>query len=620
MTRWRRWIVLVALAGLASAPTARAFDDGAATFESGARLYRKQLPRLEDIPVPHVEVERPAGQAPAKAESGPKFEIRSFEVRGNTLLAPTQIDAVLTRFEGKDKSIDDVQSARDALQNLYSREGFITVAVTIPQQTVAEGTIRLQVIEARLGDVEIENPGIHWYSDSDIAERTPHLRPGAILRREDVASDLMKANTSPDLQVRPVMKPGSKPDTVDLTLDVEDRIPLHATVEIDNDRPPGSPETRAQAQVSYLNLWDLGHEGSFFYQTAVSSNPEDVKIYGGTYRAPMPWSDRQSLFYYVVKSDTTSEVVGGAGISLFGKGLTMGLRYQAALPDLPEIPWFHHTVSLGIDRKDVENDLQQPPAPPPPGEPPPPPTPAIVTPIKYLPLSLAYSFNIDTSQSQTYFQTGLYAIQSGWIQGGSRRDFQKNRGGTDDLSNPVDGNVQIVRLNFNELMRIPALLQTLAAGRFISFPEPTSSLADDWTVQLTARGQWASEPLISTEQYAAGGLDSVRGYLQSEKFGDNAVNTQLELRTPFWNPQWSGKPLPARVQLLGYFDAAELYTKNPGESQRDVYELQGIGLGLQASFFDWLTARLYASHPMTGNENHAERQDPRLNFEVSAGF
>ncbi|HXK21508.1 MAG TPA: POTRA domain-containing protein [Myxococcota bacterium] len=608
MTRRRRWVVLVALAGLASAPPARAFDDGAATFESGARLYHKELPRLEDIPVPHVEVERPPEQAPPK-ESGPKFEIRSFEVRGNTLLAPSQIDAALAQFEGKDKSIDDVQASRDALQNLYSREGFITVAVTIPQQTVAEGTIRLQVIEARLGKVEIENPGVHWYSDDDVAERTPHLRPGAILRREDVTSDLIRANTSPDLQVRPVMKPGSEPETVDLTLSVEDRIPLHATVEIDNDRPPGSPDTRAQAQVSYLNLWDLGHEGSFFYQTAVSSSPEDVKIYGGTYRAPMPWSDRQSLFYYIVKSDTTSEVVGAAGISLFGKGLNMGLRYQVALPDLPEVPWFHHSVSLGIDRKDVENDLTEQPQP---GEPPPD---TIVTPITYLPLSLAYSMSVDTSQSQTYLQTGLYAIQSGWVSGGSRKDFQANRGG-DVPGNPVDGNLEIVRLNFNQLVRVPALLQTLAAGRFIALPEPvSSSFGDDWTLQLTARGQWASEPLISTEQYAAGGLDSVRGYFQSKRFGDNAVNTQLELRTPFWTPDWSGRPLPTRFQLIGYFDAAQLYTNHPGEGQNSVYDLQGIGVGLQASLFDRVTARLYASDPLIDSS-----QDPRFNFEVSAGF
>lgn len=610
MTRSPTWLALAALVAMAGAAPSWGFEGaGASTFSSGARLYHHEIPPLQDIPVPHVEVAAPEhapGKHGAKAKpAGQTFEIQRFEVRGNSLLLPSQIDGTLRPFVGKDKGIDDVQAARDALQNLYVKEGFITVAVTIPQQTVSAGTIRLQVIEARLGKVVIHNPGFHWYSNQVVEERTPHLESGAILRREDVQVDLRRANRNPDLRVRPVLKPGKKPGTVDLVLEVHERIPLHGSLEIDNDHPPGSPPRRAQAEVSYGNLWDLGHQVSLFYQTSISHRPSDVQIYGATYRAPMPWSEGQSLFGYIVKSDTTNTVVTAPGLTLLGKGLNMGLRYQVTLPEIDDLPWLHHSLTFGIDRKDVENDLQQ-------GQI------LIPHPITYLPMSVAYDLGLDLQQSRTLFNAGLHFNRAGLVAGGSKQDFQDNRGGISP-SNPVDGNYELLRFNLDETVRAPAFLRTLAAGRFISLPAPDSpSFADDWTIHVVARGQWASQPLIPTEQFAAGGVDSVRGYLQSEEFGDNAWNAQIEVRTPFWRPRFRGTALPGRFQLVGFFDAARLYTKNPQEGQRAIADIQGIGVGLRASLFDHLTAELYAGYPML--RTVYTNRDVRLNFQVSAGF
>ena len=42
----------------------------------------------------------------------------------------------------------------------------------------------------------------------------------------------------------------------------------------------------------------------------------------------------------------------------------------------------------------------------------------------------------------------------------------------------------------------------------------------NWVTTFRADGQWASEPLISIEQFGAGGVNSVRGYHEGEVFGD----------------------------------------------------------------------------------------------------
>ncbi len=54
----------------------------------------------------------------------------------------------------------------------------------------------------------------------------------------------------------------------------------------------------------------------------------------------------------------------------------------------------------------------------------------------------------------------------------------------------------------------------------------------NWPATLRVDGQWASEPLISNEQYGAGGINSVRGYREGEVFGDTGWHVTLEQQTP----------------------------------------------------------------------------------------
>ena len=48
---------------------------------------------------------------------------------------------------------------------------------------------------------------------------------------------------------------------------------------------------------------------------------------------------------------------------------------------------------------------------------------------------------------------------------------------------------------------------------------------------LDLRGQWAPQPLISNEQFATGGRDSVRGYYDGEILGDYGVQASAEWRS-----------------------------------------------------------------------------------------
>ena len=84
----------------------------------------------------------------------PRFEIRNFQVEGNTLIAADEIEALLAPFTGKEKDFGTLQEAHEALEKAYRSRGFYMVVVTLPEQEIEKGVIHLKVVEKRIGKIK----------------------------------------------------------------------------------------------------------------------------------------------------------------------------------------------------------------------------------------------------------------------------------------------------------------------------------------------------------------------------------------------------------------------------------------------------------------------------------
>jgi hemolysin activation/secretion protein len=107
---------------------------------------------------------------------------------------------------------------------------------------------------------------------------------------------------------------------------------------------------------------------------------------------------------------------------------------------------------------------------------------------------------------------------------------------------------------------------------------------------LHADGQWASEPLVPAESYFVGGLDTVRGYIQSESIGDHAIRGRAELTTPniidipldmIWQRRKSSE-VKIEWKLAAFYDTANLWIARALVGQRDQFRLEGVGGGFRA--------------------------------------
>jgi hemolysin activation/secretion protein len=116
--------------------------------------------------------------------------------------------------------------------------------------------------------------------------------------------------------------------------------------------------------------------------------------------------------------------------------------------------------------------------------------------------------------------------------------------------------------------------------------ERNQKLPAGFSLLARVDGQLADQPLITNEQYSAGGVESVRGYHESEATGDNAVHGVVELAAP----DLLGAIGNERHRLVPYlfYDVASVWIRDPLPLQSYETNLQGAGIGVRGLLFGML--------------------------------
>jgi hemolysin activation/secretion protein len=111
-----------------------------------------------------------------------------------------------------------------------------------------------------------------------------------------------------------------------------------------------------------------------------------------------------------------------------------------------------------------------------------------------------------------------------------------------------------------------------------------------WGLQFWthAQVQWTKDPLVPNEQFAVGGADTVRGYLEAEALGDNAAVLQSELRGPSVAGTIGHGLNELRVHIFA--DLGQAIIGQPPTGTRSHFGLSSIGIGVRARFANHASA------------------------------
>ncbi|MBX9885020.1 MAG: ShlB/FhaC/HecB family hemolysin secretion/activation protein [Novosphingobium sp.] len=527
----------------------------------------------------------PPQAAPPQAEAAPEtFFIQAFDIAGVAHLSQAEVERIVYRFSGPGKTKDDVEAARKAIQDAYAAKGMEAVIVEVPVQdrdTFAQGIVQIAVAEAPAGLIRVVDSKYHslWVA----RQQVPSLKEGKPIDFKALQGDLAIANRFPDRSLNPEFKPGRVPGTVDVDLRMTDERPLHASIDLNNDNSPSTTALRTSASVRYTNLWQAGHSLAFTYIVA-PQNRAETEVFSGSYTIPLlssPWSFSVSGYH------SNSNIAATGGSAVLGRGYQVGLRAIWQLPARRTL----QTISFGPDFKSFQQRILV-------GT-----TLANSAPIRYIPFEVAYSL-------------------SG---GGDHSSYQLGLGATAGLR-VIKGEVCIIVSG----VCVPAdSFQNREQFSYENFVHVnlnlgyTRNLTSDIEAELRVAGQLADSHMVTNEQFAAGGLHSVRGYYAAEGVGDDGISSNLELRLPSLANWLAGRGSWLKwmndARFYAFADTAHLYIRNASQGQTSEYHLVGLGGGLRWRMFDKISGEVVGAVPLT-NGSVTRRGHPRVSFEMRGEF
>jgi hemolysin activation/secretion protein len=566
--------------------------------------------------------------APAKSRT---FDVRGYLIEGNNSVLPPEKFGVLSNYTGN-VDFTRVRDGLGVLQLLYHDLGFVTASVTLPQQKLTNGIVRVKVVEGRLATIKVVNN--RYFSTNNVLRSLPSLQTNILLNTKWFQPELDRANQNQDRQIYPVIGPGLEPGTSDLTLQVKDQPPLHGHMEINDKSTPGTPLLRLDTAVQYNNLWQHEQQIGFDYNFSPQEMKPDnnisqfynepmVSSYSAFYRLPLGWGNdlRQNTdnlpvdFGYdeVTHKFNLPTASGNPDLIVYGSGSTSDTPITYG----PITPIFYNALAevnsqsqqrTPTDNYNVGTKLTLP-----------------LQEFLGVQSSLLFGFDYKYYQSQTYSTNvttfGLYSIDSfgnrnlvtnlvqrlpansnqvlyylplslGWT--ASRPDklgafsFSYNQ-------NLFFAPLADAQTNFQS-----AASSSKAGGNYTTINAGLirlQNLPGDWSAVLNANGQWASEPLISNEQFALGGTSGVRGYQEGEAYGDTGWRTQFDLRAPSINvgyfPSTKGD-VPANLRVSLFMDYGQVFLLDrPQDSGHQLNEW-GTGIGFYLTAGEHFDARLTA--------------------------
>jgi hemolysin activation/secretion protein len=482
---------------------------------------------------------------PAQHAAEANFDLNEIRVDGSTVLPQEQVEEVVYPFLGPGKTAKDVEAARAALQDAYKNAGYVTVSVG-PGRWVDRGggVISLAVLERRVGRLRVMHA--RYFVPDAVRAGAPSLAPGTVPNMKQVTQDLVGLNQLPDRTVQPSLRPGRRPDLVDVDLDVADTLPVHGTLELNNRYNADTTPLRVDASLTYDNFFQRGDSATVSYSVA-PQDVRDAEIESASYLFHIPDSKMSLLFTYL---HSNSNVIALGTTDVAGRGDTAGFRLLIPLGTTTDGAGgsFTHSFSVGWDYKKfyeldtfMTNDT------------------FTRAPDTYYPLNAAYAANWTGPKSTTDVNLSLEV-------------------GLNHLGS------QTAQFDNKRYLAVPGF------SVFRATVTREQDLPDDVQLWGSLSSQVSNTPLVSSEQFGLGGADSVRGYLEAEALGDYGVSLQTELRSPdlkkYLEKKLGGALHSWRFHLFGDTGVAGIRDATGG--QRTSSGFSSVGVGTRVNLWGYL--------------------------------
>ncbi len=374
----------------------------------------------------------------------------------------------------------------DDITDYYKDHLHPFVVVEVPRQNIASGVLQLQIIESRLGNVNIT--GNHW-RDSARSLKYIQLKRNDVLDEQLLLKDLQFMNRNPFRRVDYIYEPGEKEYTTDLTLYVEDRRPVRFYLGSDNS---GVATTGRLRWFGGFNLAYLFGDDNLSYQYTTS---DDLR---NTFSNNHKFLANTLQYLLLLPCHHVLNLYGGyskvhvhmpSGVKNHGSSGQASMRYTIPLNPTR---FLNHEVDVGADYKRTNNTVEFSEL-----------FPKIGQTINLTQIMGKYAGNFEERSYRINYDMELYWSPGKWLPHQKKSNFQSLQPG--------------------------ATTHWIYAKSAFSYSQ--KMFWDMWFFGML-RGQYSWSTLIPSEQIGIGGFDTVRGYTERELNKDTGFIGNIELRTP----------------------------------------------------------------------------------------
>src|SRR4028119_1280367 len=518
-------------------------------------------PSPEPPQVPPTVAPQPPSPVPPTLPSA-AIDVQKIQVVGSTILSQDEINGLVKPLEGRSATLEELKQIADKITEIYLNRGYITSRAVLPPQTITAGVVQIQVIEGKLTRIEVEG--------------TKRLNPSYIRSRIRLGARMPLSTASLEDQLRVLrvdplfsnveasLRAGDNEGESILIVRVSEANPFQPSFSIDNYSPPSVGSERVGVSLRHRNITGNGDElGAAYYRSLGDSD-----VFDFSYRLPLnAMNGTLQLRAAPNRNSIVQPPFNRFDIS--GKSHLFEVSYRQPLRRTP-IEEF--ALSTGFTYQTGRTFVA--------GEP--------------------YSFGIPEESrgvtttstiklGQDYIQRdpqGAWAVRSQFTIGTSLFDANQYEGSVSD-------------------------------GQFFSWlgqVQRVQRLNDKHLLILQADLQLSADSLLPSQQFVIGGGQSLRGYRQNARSGDNGLRVSIEDRITLQRDA-SGNP---KLQLAPFLEAGTVWNaaNNPNKLPNQRF-LAGVGLGVIWEPIQRLNLRVDYAFPLVRISDRGDNlQDKGIYFNI----
>ncbi|MEM8602687.1 MAG: ShlB/FhaC/HecB family hemolysin secretion/activation protein [Cyanobacteria bacterium P01_H01_bin.121] len=506
----------------------------------------------DETPILNESTPSPDRQPLPPSGSDTTVFIRTIDVTGSTVYTPEELAAIVGEFEGQDLTLQQLQAAADAVTQLYLNDGYITSRAVLGNQEIVDGVLVIQVVEGVLSDIQIE--GTYRLGQDYIRNR---IRLGARppLRTDRLEDQLRLLRIDPNIaSLEANLRAGENLGESILVVRVTEANNVGGYIGFDNYVPESVGGIRSRASINYQNLTGQGDRLFGTWDRTIEGGSH---VYRTGYVAPINAKNGTILFQATVdRNRITQEPFDVFDIT--GTTERYELNYRQPIVRNPRQEF---ALSLGLAYQHGQTFLD--------GE---------GTAFGFGPEADGVTDTTTISFGQDYVRRdpqGAWAFQSQFAFGV-------------DLFSPT--------LNSGDI----------PDGRYFSWlgqAQRVQRVGDRQLLVIQADLQLTPDSLLSSQQFVIGGGQSIRGYRQNARSGDNGFRFSVENRITALRDQ-SGRSV---VQVSPFFDSGVVWNSgNNPNTLPDQTFIAGLGFGVLWQPISKLDVRMDYGFPLVDIPDESE--------------